>query len=268
MKNASSRALLPAVACSLLVACNSSPGLGDVYSPAELRELLGDAGGWVLLPFPESKYRPGSVIEVTAEGRIDWIDHLESCGYAEEVLEPERSVIPSVSFTKGVELGASAMIDIHGIQAGPEFGKVSRARLAIQEHGTDAIKRIRLQIWAEDPSNQELVHPQCMEELQKPDRYLVTEAFRISKGTYTLFDETGVALALDAPAVLDSVLKIQPEVRYEVTGEGSLVIEQPVYMAVRRVMRVGSDWQTLAEPRDEDSADARIDRAFREANGL
>ncbi len=238
----------------------------DVYSPREWRDMFAKAGGWAPLPFPDSKYRPGSIIQVDANG-IRWIDHLESCRFPDEVLRPEASHIPGISFTSARELGADALINIKGISAGPAFSQVQKVRLEVQEHGADAFRLLNMKVWLEEPENRAKVSAVCLEELAKPDRYLVTEAFRVSKGAYTLYDASGVAIKLKAPA-LGPLLKFEPDVKYEVSGDGRLVIAEPVYFAVRRAVAVGDDFEILGPSVSEpETADTQIDKLFLETSG-
>jgi hypothetical protein len=233
----------------------------DVYAPKEWRDILAKAGGWKPLSLPDSKYGPGAIIKVTDDG-IRWIDHLKSCGYPADVLEPEKSYIPSIQFTKARELQASALINFQGISAGPSFDKISKVRLQIDDHGADAFRLIKLKVWMEVPAHRESVNRACMEELLKPNRYLVTEAFRVTKGKYTLYDKTGAAIKLETP-VLRHLLQFQPDVKHEVTSDGSLVIEQTAYFAVRMAVRVGNDWEILGSPSGEpETADAKIEELF------
>lgn len=247
----------------VFVGCRSN--IENVYSPQEWRDMFIKAGGWAPLPFPDSKYRPGSIIQVNETG-IRWIDHLESCHFPDEVLRPEVSQIPSITFSRARELDANAMINIKGIAAGPAFSQVQKVHLEVQEHGADAFRLLNLKVWLEEPENRAKISPVCMDELNKSGRYLVTEAFRVSKGVYTLFDKTGAAIKLKAP-VLGPLLKFEPDVKYEVTADGGLVIEQTVYFAVRRAVRVGNDFEILGESsKHPETADAQIDKIFLEAN--
>ena len=80
-------------------------------------------------------------------------------------------------------------------------------------------------------------------------------------GEYTLYDKTGAAIELDAPA-LEEILDLEVGGGAEWTNEGTLVIEVPVYFAVRRAVRVGDDWQTLSDPDELETADAQIGKLF------
>jgi hypothetical protein len=232
----------------------------DVYSPEEWRDLFKEAGGWTPLPFPDSKYRPGSIIKVGEDG-IRWIDNLEACRYPIAQFE-EKSYIPGITFEKAWAFGASSLIHFKGISAGPRFDKISRVRLEVQDHGADALRIIKLKVWLEDPDHRSQVSQACMDELLKPDRYLVTEAFRVSKGKYVLQDQSGGAIKLEAP-VLKELLQFQPDVKYEVTADGGLRIEQPAYFAVRKAVRLGEDFEVLGGAADASvTADAQIEDLF------
>ena len=50
---------------ALCVACSDT---SNVYQPQEWVDVLQDAGGWVPLPIPDSKYRPGSIISIREDG--------------------------------------------------------------------------------------------------------------------------------------------------------------------------------------------------------
>jgi len=105
-----------------------------------------------------------------------------------------------------------------------------------------------------------------MDELMKPDRYLVTEAFRVSKGKYVLQDKSGAAIKLETP-VLKELLQFQPDVKYEVTADGGLMIEQPAYFAVRKAVRVGDGFEVLgASAQAPSTADEQIAEFFLNAS--
>lgn len=235
-------------------------GLGKLYTPKEWIRLL-KSKGFTPVPFPDSKYVPGSIIKVTDDEGVSWIDDLSSCRYPLSEFEL-KSYIPTITFTKNIEYGASTVINIRGITAGPGFDRVSKVRMEITDHGADAFRLIKLEVWMEDPDNREKVSQKCMDYLLQPDIYLVNEAFRVSKGTYTLFDKTGAAIKLETPTI-GNLLQFQPEVKYEITNDGSLIIEQPVVLAIRKAVRIGKGFQTLRSPGDEEiTADAKIEKLF------
>lgn len=237
----------------------------EVYSAEELIEILAKAGGWTPLPFPDSKYRPGAIIRVADDG-IRWIDDLTACRYPLSEFE-EKSYIPNITFTKKCEYGARAVINFLGITAGPNFERISKVRLEITDHGADVFRLLKFKVWMEDPDNRGKISQACMDELLKPDTYLITEAFRVSKGKYALYDKSGAEIKIETP-VLGSLLQFQPDVKYEVTSDGSLMIEHPAYFAIRRAVRVGDNFQTLKLPGGEsDTADAKIEKLFLKSAG-
>jgi hypothetical protein len=253
-------------ALSILLAFSDpcSTRLKDVLSPKELVDLL-DRVGFVPLPIPGSHYQPGSIVKVVGEN-VDWIDDLTSCGFPLSEFQV-KPYTPGIEFTKAVEFGASAIINVKGISAGPGFNRVSKVRFEIIEHAADAFRLIKLRIWSDDPENQSRINKACMDALLEPDTYLINEAYRISKGKYTLYDKSGAAIKIDTP-VLKELLQIQPDVKYEVTSEGSMVIEQPVYFAIKNVQRVGQHFEALSRDLDEpDTADNKIKRIFLQTAG-
>jgi hypothetical protein len=246
---------------ALSFACETD--VSDVYTPQEWRQIFQDQG-WTALPFPDSKYEPGAIIKVTEEGGIRYIDHLRSCGYPDDVLEPEIGKIPGITFSKARELDADAVLNIQGITAGPEFSKLSKTRLSVSEHSADALRLIKLQIWEETPGNLDGAARTCKEALQRPDYYLITESFKVSKGGYTLLDKTGAKLKVSLPE-LGRILKFEPNVKYEVTSEGELMIEEPVYYAVHRAVSTAHGFDVLGTGAEAPStADAQIDALYQE----
>jgi len=255
------KTLLPVILCLFFIGC--PPPLANIYTPSEFNTFL-KSHNWIPLPFPDSKFIPGSIIRVTDE-EIRWIDDLTSCGYPlPEFVAP--SYIPSITFDKAIAIDTSAMISIKGIETGAEFNKVKKIHLELTDHGADALRIIRLQTWMQDPNNRGKVNDLCMNELLNPDTYLVTEVMRVSKGKYTLVDETGSQIKLKLPTI-SNFIKIDPSVKYNITVDGSLVIEKPVYFAVRNAVRVGDGFATLGEPgQSQETADAKIEKIFLKKN--
>jgi hypothetical protein len=195
------------------------------------------------------------------EDEIRWIDDLEACRYPLEEFE-KKSYIPSITFTKQWEFTGSAVINFKGIKAGPKFDQVSKVRMEVIDHGADAFGLMRLKVWMENPKNRKKVSQVCMDQLLKPGYYLITEAFRVSKAKYTLYDKSGAAIKIEIP-VLKELLQFQPEVKYEVTSDGSLVVEQPAYFAIRKAVHVGQDFETLRPSgREPETADGKIEKLF------
>ena len=179
----------------------------------------------------------------------------------------EKSVIPSMNFSKSASFGANAVINFKGITAGPAFNRVSKVLLEVKDHGVDYLKLLHFKDWLMDPDNRSSVSPVCMDELKKPDVYLVTEAFRVSKGSYSLLDEKGAMIKLTLPK-LGELLKFEPDVKYKVEADGKLTIDETVFFAVRRVVRVGNDFlaRDPSQP-EQEAADLKIEKLFMRSAG-
>lgn len=259
----SALSLLTAIAAGVLTACNSP---GDVYNLAEWRDVLKGNGNWHMVQVPDSKLAPGSIVKITEQDGLRWIDSLDSCGVPRDLLVPkpvdaeEPTLIvlgasPSIQFKKKAEFNAEVMLNISGITAGPEFKNVHKVTLAIGENGGDAIRLLQLRQWILD--NADKFKQVCLDELGKPDRYLVAESFRFSSATYALFDETGGKIELTLPQI-GRILELDPSVGYTVTTEGNLQIGQPMYVAVRRAISTTGGFETLSEEPTETRGDAKL----------
>jgi hypothetical protein len=73
-------------------------------------------------------------------------------------------------------------------------------------------------------------------------------------------DKSGAAIKLETPLIIKEFFQIQPDVKYEVSSDGSMIIDRPVYFAIRKAVRVGPDF----EPRGgaEDVGDVKIEKLF------
>jgi len=250
---------------ALAVAFSSASFCGgggdDVYSPKELIKVLKKAGGWTPLTIPGSNYQPGTIIKIDQKKHVYYIDDLSSCGIpiSEFQINPYT---PPVTFTKAVEVGASALINVKGIKAGPSYSRVSKVRFEIADQGADAFQLIKLQDWMANPDNQSRMSKSCAKALSQPDTYLINEAFKVSKGKYTLYDKSGVAIKITTP-LINELFQIEPDIKYTVESDGSMLIEQPVYFAVRTVQRVGSNFVVLNRPSGEpETADNVLEKIF------
>lgn len=251
-------------ASGLAASCRET--IGDIYSPREWRDLLAAAGGWTPLPMPDSKYRPGSIIQVN-EGGVRWIDHLASCRYPADLLRPEQGAIPAINFSKNKAFGADVLLNYQGIKAGPGYDSVGKVSLRVSDHSADALRLLALRVWQENPANRAQVSPVCMDELEKPDVYLVTESFTVSKGTYSLYDKRGAKLALTLPK-LGSMLSVEGNANVDITTEGDLQIDAPSVFAIRKAVRVAGNFTVLGDPENPPTtADEQIEALFLAAEG-
>jgi hypothetical protein len=75
-------------------------------------------------------------------------------------------------------------------------------------------------------------------------------------------DKTGAAIKLKT-GILGNFLKLEPNVKFQITEDGDLVIEQPAYFAIRYAIRLGKDFETIgAIGGAPETADAKIEKLF------
>ncbi len=250
-----------------LVGCKND--VRRIMSPQELRDLLSEAGGWVPLVLPDSKYRPGSIILVNdADGQPTWVDHLDGCINADDFETfLEVGTLPGLRFEDDVSLGADLLLNYRGVSAGPGFGRVKKVRLSIDKHTAVAIRRIMFRNWYQDLEDEDYLRriDRCLDALESPSVYLVSESFVVSNATYRLYSETGAEISLKTPELGD-LLEFEPEFSYGVTSDGTLTVKEPVVLAIRQVIRLDGGLQALATPGGEESisgsADALLDKWF------
>jgi len=228
-----------------LLGCNG--GIKGVMQPSELSKLLDESDGWAMLPIPDSKYKPGTLINATDQG-VRYVGNFEECGIPQEILKLVPGQAPKVTFSKATQFGAEAVANIKGVDAGIGFNKLKWAQLSVEEQGADALDLIRLSVWMTNPENSDKIPAVCLSWLEQPNTYLINEAFRISKGKYLLFDTTGAKVVL-TNAMLKEFFDIGGNAKVGVTSDGELEFTETVYLAVRKARRAGSGlFETLGSP--------------------
>lgn len=238
-------------------------GAGDVTKPTELGQILLKRDGWIMLPLPDSKYLPGSVIQATEESGVRYLGHLKSCGVPSNVLKPDKGSAPKIAFTKDESYDAKATLSFKGISAGPEFGKIKKAKLTIDEHSADALDLVKISVWLTDPDNAERIPQVCSDWLGKPNTFVVNEAYVIKKGKYSLYDQKGGQIKLSADSLLKLFATAGGEAKISSTQDGDMEFTQEVTLAIRRAQRIGNSFQTLSPGSEADlSGDDIIRRSF------
>lgn len=228
----------------------------DLVGIAVLDAALEKAGGWVPLPIPDPKVRPGTVIHVSAAGGLRFVGDLRECRVSERALSPVAGSIGTLALDSEVAYDARALVALPGVKPGTEFDLVKRTGLTIGEFGADGLDLLRLQAFLTDPANQ--VPEFCLQWLEQDDIYLVNEAFRIDKARYSLRDENGVKLSLPLDK-LAKVVKLDASAGARWNAAGELEISKPVYIAVRRARKLDGRFETLSDPRDDEQyADALL----------
>jgi len=217
----------------------------QVLKMADLQKLYGSR--WVVLPFPDSRMTPGSVISVK-KNQVAWESDLRSCGAPESVMKTNVSDSGKLEMKGEAEYGANAAISIKGIEAGPDFKKVKKTQLRQDSHGPEGLDRIALGEWFNNPATK--LSKTCTDFLNEKDVFIVQESYKVSKGAYTLFDEGNKKLELKGLNL--GILKISGGASAKTTADGSLEFDMPVYTAIRRVKRFSDgSLKTLGTPAGE-----------------
>lgn len=210
-----------------------------VFQQRPLAEFLRQHN-WVPLPIPDNKMRPGSVIKVTETDQsvdVQWLGDFRNCGVTDQELGLIRGKFPAMGigqdFAVDASLGASLLSRFTGRA---EAEKVNGAVLKIDESGGDAIDLLAFSIWVTTPGNMQKMPAACGEFLARENVYLVSEAFRVSKGSYELVDKNGVKLAVSAAPVPGQ--SIDAKTGISVSSTGTLIVTEDFYFGVRRVKQL------------------------------
>jgi hypothetical protein len=207
-----------------------SHSLEKLYSPDEWQDFLYEKG-WLALELPDTKYHPGAVIDVKAEGptqRVSWLGRLGSY-FPEYTLPVEKSDLPEISFAKGKGLDAGALLNLFGFRPGLAFGKIKKVVLTISQCGAEALDLTALFHWMKN--NPEKVPADCLEQLRRESCFLVYESLIVSKGNYALYGEKNVKISLQ-PATLGDYLKVEGDLSY--TVDEQITIEHPIIFGIKR----------------------------------
>ena len=236
----------------VLAMCMGGIAVGQILSQSDLRRLYGSR--WVVLPFPDSRITPGSIVSIK-KSQVAWESDLKSCGAPKDVLAVNSSNSGKVTLNGAGEYGANAVIALKGVEIGPDFKRVKKTTLTADQHGPEGLDRIVLGTWFNDPATK--LSKECSDFLSAKDVFIVQEAYRVSKGTYTLLGDNNAKLELKGLNL--GILKLSASASAKTTTDGSLAFEQPVYTAIRRLKRFSDgSLKTLGDPGAEKTDDVTV----------
>jgi hypothetical protein len=233
--------------------CNK--GVETIINPPGIQKFYLD-NHWIPLDIPDSKYAPGSIVQITKATGITYVSNVKTCGVPDDALSVVTGSSPKLTFSRDADYGAKAVLSIKGVSIGPEWDKVKNTSLEHDEHGADAIDILKLQIWLTDPSNQAKIPKACTDFLNAPDSYIVRESYRVSKGKYTLHGENGAQLKVTGLQL--GPVKIDPDAHAKVTEDGSLEFTEAVYTAIKRLRDTNGLLQPLAPGAKSEDADQKV----------
>ncbi len=211
---------------------------------------------WIPLPLPDSRFAPGVIFSYDEQTGIRYVSSLKTCGVPEDVTAPVVGQSGQLKFNTASDYGAKAVLQVKGVSAGPEFSKVKKTTLELSRHGPSSIDLFKVQIWLTDPSHAASFPQACKEGLAQPNVFIVQEAYMVSKGKYTLYDELGASIGVKGLKL--GVVQIDPNASAKATDDGSLEFDEPLYTAVRRVRRINGGFQSLGKSAETKDADAEI----------
>jgi hypothetical protein len=227
----------------------------QVLKQSDLKRVYGSR--WIVLPLPDSRIAPGSIVSIK-KGQVAWESTLGQCGAPADVLTVERGAGGAVEFKGDAEYGADAVLKVQGVEIGPEFSRVKKTTLKVDDHGPEALDRIKIGSWFNDPGTH--LSTTCQRFLTEKDVFIVQEAYRVGKGRFALLDKNNKKIALSGLKL--GPVSIGANAKANTTDDGSLEFASPVYTAVRR-LKLMKDGQlkTLGQPGQE-STDDSVARAI------
>jgi hypothetical protein len=205
---------------------------------------------WLALSIPDSKMQPGSVIKVKKLNdfiEVQWLGDIRKCGVNDEQLGFVRGKYPSVGIGESFAVTASITASILNLfHVNTSADKVSGAVFTMEDAGGDAIDFLAFSIWASNQGSR--LQTACSNLLGQDDVFLVTESFRISKGSYQLLDKNGAKIGLSASVAGRS---LDGQLQGSIGTNGELKIAGDFYFGVRRAKLLSGVFTTLGNAQQD-----------------
>lgn len=198
------------------------------------------AAGWVPLQEPDSRFVPGTIFRALPGQWPQWISSLESCGVPKAILKPTKNSSGVFQYTGESVYGASAVLSLKGISAGPEFKSAHSALIQQSDAGASAIDVIKVGDWIRQ--NRGSFSEICRSYLSKPNTYVAQESYRVGMGTYTMRDKKDLALNLQGLLLISASASVRK------SSETSLTLTTPVYTAVHGAVYANDLLELMAAP--------------------
>jgi hypothetical protein len=198
------------------------------------------AAGWIPLQEPDSRFVPGTIFRALPGQFPQWISSLESCGVPKAILKPTKNNSGAFQYNGESVYGASAVLSLPGITAGPEFKSANSAVVQQSNAGASAVDIIKVGDWI--LHNHASFSDACRSYLSKPNTYVAQESYRVGSGTYALKDKKDVTLNLRG------LLLISPSASVTKSGETSLTLTTPVYTAVHGAVYANDLLELMTTP--------------------
>jgi hypothetical protein len=237
-----------------LVLTLSAPAAQTAFQQKQLTDYLKEHE-WVPLSIPDSKMRPGSVVKVTKKNdftEVRWLGDIRKCGITDKQLGIVKGKYPVIGLGDTFAVKASfaaSVLSFVGINIGAD--KVSGATLKIEDGGGDAIDLLAFSLWMNKQGKR--LQTACGNLLAQEDVFIVSEAFRISKGSYQMFDKFGGKIALSASVPGRSA---EGQLDASIGKNGEISIAGDSYAGIRRIKQLSpGTFATLGTSKEIPEAD-------------
>jgi hypothetical protein len=211
-----------------------------------------------MLPLPDSRVGPGTIVQLSDAAGVDYLGEFTDCGVPQTAIETVSGALPNFDLSTGVDFSAKVLVTYQGVSVGPEYDKLSTAKLQVQQWAAPALKRLKLSIWLADPTNLARVSPTCREWVNRPEVYLISEALQITQGTYELKDSSGAKIDAKIPEEIARYVNIGANAELKKTADGKTIFSVPTTLAVRKVEKLAPGFANLGDDDHKETADARL----------
>jgi hypothetical protein len=211
---------------SVLMLLGGSVVLGQIQQ--DLSKIYGSR--WIPLPMPDSRIGPGAIVSIK-KGEVAWESSLDKCGAPPEVMTAVASNDTSVASSAEGEYGANAALKIAGVTLGPDFKKVKKTSLKLEGHHAVGLDRITLGEWLNKPGM--VLSPVCKQLLTQKGIFIVQEAYQVSQGKMTLYDEKNAKLSL--AGLSTPIIKLDGGAASTKISNDAIEFSTSMFTAIRRV---------------------------------
>lgn len=251
---------LSLVTIAVLLSCawNCNGNAGDITKTSSMQKFYLD-NGWIPLPMPDSRYVPGTIFTYDKKTGLRYVSSLATCGVPQDVTAAVVGDSGKLTFNVSGDYGADLALKISGVSVGPEWSKVKKTTLEMDDHGPASMDLIKLNTWLTASENADKFSPVCKTELLKPNTYVAQESYRVSKGKMTLSDQNGAKIAVKG--LQAGPVNIGADAHAKSAEDGSLEFNETLYTAVHRLIYVSDQgFQALgkATQANATTADSQI----------
>jgi len=193
--------------------------------------------GFTPFLMPSGSEGAGSLIMINDDGSFQWVGTLETCGFAKwGSIEVKDGPYPGFSGDSSVEYGLNALASVASFgDAEGEAGvkRVKKAKLNIEDAGKESLNYLQVAEIYFDTVKFAQLTPVCRSYLRTGKVRVIGESAYVSKGEFEFFKDTSASLKVSADELTDSV-KLSGGLNAQATGEGSMTIDQRIYVAFKQ----------------------------------